>query len=412
MSLNRRSDGAAGTMRRLGLVGSVVGLGATLSVLGTPELPALGTPEVPATGRSDRSPIEPAEFHALRIGNVSAGQTAEADRPTCMGKPASPGGIGTSGNDVITGTPGKDVIVARGGDDVVYGRGAADIICGGPGDDKLVGGRSFADEGRPNFRGGDRLSGGPGDDRIVDRYGHGDRLFGGPGHDRLSSMGPWRTVKGGPGDDRLWTRDGYDEDVNGGPGDDTIVSLSGGGIGRSYAGGKGRDILHIGGDGDISIVLTVDGDHLTIHEEGYYLLSFRRSPKPVAVNLAIGSVRHVDAPANAPGDTITYLDRRGAYFDVFGSSWDDHLTSSDRPTKLWQSLNGGEGDDTLIGLDGTDFLNGDEGNDTLTGGDNDDGLDGGTGNDLLDGGSGEDRADGGRGVDTCVNSEDVERCSP
>ena len=299
--------------------------------------------------------VEATTLPAFGGGRTHVGPTlpaARGNQPKCMGHPVSSGGVGTSGDDVITGTPGKDVIVARGGDDVVYGRGAADIICGGPGDDRLVGGRSFADEGRPNFRGGDRLSGGPGDDRIVDRYGHGDRLFGGPGHDRLSSMGPWRTVKGGPGDDRLWTRDGYDEDVNGGPGDDTIVSLSGGGIGRSYAGGKGRDILHIGGDGDISIVLTVDGDHLTIHEEGYYLLSFRRSPKPVAVDLAIGSVRHVDAPANAPGDTITYLDRRGAYFDVFGSPWDDHLTSSDRPTKLWQSLNGGEGDDTLIGLDG------------------------------------------------------------
>lgn len=41
-----------------------------------------------------------------------AGETAEADRPTYMGQPASPGGVGTDGDDVITGTSGKDVIVA------------------------------------------------------------------------------------------------------------------------------------------------------------------------------------------------------------------------------------------------------------------------------------------------------------
>ena len=222
----------------------------------------------------------------------------------------------------------------------------------------------------------------------------------------------WRTVKGGPGDDRLTTRQGYDEDVSGGPGDDAIVSLTGGGIGRSYAGGKGLDTLDIGGHGDTGILLTVDGDHLTIHGEGFYIFSFWRSPQPVAVDLAAGTVRHIGAPDTAPADAITYLGRKNPYFHVYGSSWDDHITSSDRPTDLWHSLDGGEGDDTLIGLSGVDYLRGDAGNDTLYGGDNNDGMDGGAGDDLLDGGVGEDGANGGPGVDTCLNSEDVERCSP
>ena len=354
----------------------------------------------------------PAAFAVSQAHVGPSLQPKRLDKPTCMGHSVSPGGLGTAGDDEFIGTAGRDVIVAGAGDDVVYGRGGEDVICGGPGDDKLVGGRSFGVEGRPNRRGGDRLSGGAGNDRVIDRYGHGDRLFGGTGDDRLLSVGMWRTVKGGHGKDRITTKFGYDESVTGGPGDDTIVSLTGGGIGRFYAGGRGRDTLHIGGHGDISIVLTVDGDHLTIHEEGYYLLNFSRSPQPVAVDLAAGTVRHVGAPASALGDTITYLDPKGAYFNVYGSAWDDHLTSSDRPTELWQSLDGGEGDDTLIGLSNTDFLRGDQGNDNLYGGDNDDGLDGGPGNDFLDGGPGEDRADGGPGVDTCLNSEDLERCSP
>ncbi|WP_457189548.1 calcium-binding protein [Nocardioides sp. P5_E3] len=355
-----------------------------------------------------------ATLPAYAVGQAYVGPALPAEqrnKPTCMGHPVSPGGLGTAGDDRFTGTPDPDVIVAGAGDDVVNGRGAEDIICGGPGDDKLIGGRSLAKEGRPNIRGGDRLSGGPGDDRVIDRYGHGDRLFGGPGPDRLTSVGAWRTVKAGPGDDHVATADGIDESVNGGPGDDTIVSLSGGGY-RGYAGGKGHDTLHLGGDGDIGVRLTIDGDHLTIHEEGFYILSFWRSPHPVDVDLAAGTVRHVGAPATAPGDTITYLDRKGAYFHVYGSPWDDRITSSDRPTEVFHSIDGGEGDDTLIGLSNVDYLRGEEGDDTLYGGDNDDGLDGGPGNDVLDGGSGEDQADGGLGADTCLSAEDVHRCAP
>lgn len=355
-----------------------------------------------------------ATLPAFAIGQASVGPALPAeqrDKPTCMGHPVSPGGLGTADDDQFTGTPSPDVILAGAGDDVVYGRGAEDIICGGPGDDRLVGGRSIAKEGRPNRRGGDRLSGGPGDDRVIDRYGHGDRLYGGSGNDRLTSIGAWRRVKAGPGDDHVATADGIDESVHGGPGDDTIVALSGGGY-RGYAGGRGRDTLHLGGGGDISVRLTVDGDHLTIHEEGFYLLSFWRSPQPVDVDLAAGTVRYVGAPATAPGDTITYLSRKGAYFQVWGSPGDDRITTSDRPTELFHGIDGGAGDDTLVGLSNVDFLRGEEGDDTLYGGDNDDALDSGPGNDVLDGGPGEDSADGGLGVDSCINAEDVARCSP
>lgn len=136
------------------------------------------------------------------------------------------------------------------------------------------------------------------------------------------------------------------------------------------------------------------------------------TPPLGTLSVVRGDVRYVGAPATAPGDTITYLSRKGAYFQVWGSPWDDRITSSDRPTELFQGIDGGEGDDTLVGLSNVDFLRGEEGDDTLYGGDNDDALDGGAGRDLLDGGVGEDSADGGSGADTCINAQDVQRCSP
>jgi VCBS repeat-containing protein len=63
------------------------------------------------------------------------------------------------------------------------------------------------------------------------------------------------------------------------------------------------------------------------------------------------------------------------------------------------TINGGNGDDTIDGLGGGDTLSGGNGNDTIDGGSGDDEIDGGNGNDDLEGGSGEDLIDGGNGDD-------------
>lgn len=68
-------------------------------------------------------------------------------------------------------------------------------------------------------------------------------------------------------------------------------------------------------------------------------------------------------------------------------------------------IEGGEGDDTLIGGDGNDTLNGGNGDDTLTGGNGNDTLNGGADDDTLIGEAGLNIFDGGLGDDTFVISD-------
>ena len=64
------------------------------------------------------------------------------------------------------------------------------------------------------------------------------------------------------------------------------------------------------------------------------------------------------------------------------------------------TINGGSGNDSLNGGSGNDVLKGDVGNDLLTGGAGNDSLNGGAGTDSLNGGGGNDSLDGGAGVDS------------
>ena len=67
-------------------------------------------------------------------------------------------------------------------------------------------------------------------------------------------------------------------------------------------------------------------------------------------------------------------------------------------TSVLLTLNGGTGDDILVGS---------QGGDTITGGSGNDHIDGGNGNDTLDGGADTDTINGGAGIDSAVNGENV-----
>lgn len=88
----------------------------------------------------------------------------------------------------------------------------------------------------------------------------------------------------------------------------------------------------------------------------------------------------------------------GSGGDVDGGAGDDYLVGSVQP----DDFDGGAGDDTLIGAAGDDSLNGGLGADDLSGNAGADAISGEVGSDILDGGDGTDSIDGGEGGDTLV----------
>jgi uncharacterized delta-60 repeat protein len=80
---------------------------------------------------------------------------------------------------------------------------------------------------------------------------------------------------------------------------------------------------------------------------------------------------------------------------IHGAAGDDWLSGNSQKDRI----NGGDGNDSIFGNGGGDRLEGSAGNDTVLGGDQPDGLAGGEGDDSLMGEGGHDRIDGGAGLD-------------
>jgi uncharacterized delta-60 repeat protein len=80
---------------------------------------------------------------------------------------------------------------------------------------------------------------------------------------------------------------------------------------------------------------------------------------------------------------------------IFGAGGDDWLSGNAQTDKA----NGGDGNDSIFGNGGSDRLEGGAGNDTIFGGDQPDGIGGDDGNDSLSGEGGHDRINGGAGAD-------------
>ena len=90
--------------------------------------------------------------------------------------------------------------------------------------------------------------------------------------------------------------------------------------------------------------------------------------------------------------------------NVTGSAHDDTLTGDENAN----TLIGGEGDDTVAGAGGDDVLAGGLGADTLSGDAGDDVISGNEGADTISGGGGSDTLDGGAGADTITGGNDAD----
>ena len=211
--------------------------------------------------------------------------------------------------------------------------------------------------------GSDTLNGGPNTDTQLGGDAGNDVLNGSGGNDRLLAGLGEDVSTGGPGDDRFDASDGNDVG-NGGPGNDFFAegtTLPNGA--DTFVGGPGVDELQLQG---------------------------RQS------NLAIDADGVADDGSGCPGAGCENDDVRADIEIMQGGRGNDVIVGSG----VANALDGFIGNDTIRGAGGPDDLTGNDDDDVLRGGAGDDELDGDDGADRLFGEAGDDLFDDGFGSGT------------
>lgn len=264
--------------------------------------------------------------------------------------------VGSIGNDTLVGNDGADTLSGGDGSDLLQGGDGADLLLGGAGADTLQGGA-----------GNDTLFGDTGTDVVL--Y-------------NLST-------------------DGSDTvDLGLGAGD--IVLLTAQNTNRIRLTFNSTEVGN--GVGTTGTGEATDAAVLVQAEDGGEL--------PVGGNVGRFDDEGVTFAANATGLGLVVVENHGTSLGSFkvvslGTANNDAgagYMDFSGATYLGQSIyiNGGAGDDLLLGNSGADLLVGGAGNDFLTAGAGNDVLEGGTGNDVLTGGAGNDSLTGGAGSDRFV----------
>jgi Ca2+-binding RTX toxin-like protein len=213
------------------------------------------------------------------------------------------------------------------------------FLFGGSGDDTLTGGH-----------GADQLFGQAGNDTLLGKVGV-DLLFGGSEND---------TLTGGDGDDQVFGEAGNDRMIWN-PGDDTDLN----------EGGADSDTVEVNGGGGAEV--------FTVTANGLRLRFDRLNPAPFAID--IGTSEKIVLNANGGDDSFSATGNLAALIQI--------------------TVDGGAGNDTLLGSNGADLLLGGEGNDVIDGQQGNDMAFLGAGDDafLWDPGDGNDTVEGQAGSD-------------
>jgi Ca2+-binding RTX toxin-like protein len=215
-------------------------------------------------------------------------------------------------------------------------------LFGGFGNDTLTGGS-----------GADMLFGGAGNDTLLGKGGF-DFLFGGSENDVLTGGDADDQVFGESGDDRMvWN-----------PGDDTDLN----------EGGSGIDTIEVnGGNGDEQFTVTANGTRVRFD---------RLNPAPFSID--IGTSENLVLNANGGADSFSATGNLAALIKI--------------------TVDGGAGNDTLLGSNGIDLLRGGDGNDLIDGQQGNDVAFLGAGDDVFqwDPGDGSDTVEGQDGNDSML----------
>lgn len=251
-----------------------------------------------------------------------------------------------------------------------------------------------------------------------------DVLKGGSHHDKLFGEGDQDYLYGNDGNDYLVGGGGFDRLVGGG-GNDTLRG-SGDSNGILYNDNQ-HDFLSGGQGYDKVVDQVLENAELTKN----YLKLASFSGNVVEYNM-LSSIESIQLQGNSLDNTIDASAYSGGALHVNGGNGDDVLIGSNgvdvllggngndtiRGNKGTDVILGGQGDDILDGDEGNDFvfgndgddtLRGGKGNDTLLGGSGNDNLYGQAGNDGLKGGTGDDGLFGGAGTDTLTGGADEDR---
>jgi len=212
-------------------------------------------------------------------------------------------------------------------------------IFGEGGNDTLTGGS-----------GADHLNGGPGNDTLLGKGGF-DQLFGGPGDD---------TLTGGDADDQVFGEAGNDRMIWN-PGDDTDLN----------EGGSETDAVEINGGGGAEVFTTT--------ANGARVRFDRLDPAPFSID--IGTSENLVLNCNGGNDSFS--------------------ATGNLATLIQITVDGGAGDDTILGSNGADLLRGGDGNDFIDGQQGNDVAFLGAGDDVFqwDPGDGSDTVEGQAGID-------------
>jgi Ca2+-binding RTX toxin-like protein len=259
-----------------------------------------------ATGESPRYRRLGTIFLTLVCLGLVFATSLEALRPLCGRRQAT-----IASNDrMIHGTKAPDVIVGGRGPNMIVGAGGNDVICGGWGRDRIYGNR-----------GNDTIDGKGGNDAVHGGRGS-DEVDGGADRDEVRGDSGNDTVRGGPGD-----RD----DADGGPGDDDV------------AGGRGGFDTVFGGIGN---------DRIDGGRGAHDIASYRTAGGPIEADLGSGTV------VGAEDERLIGIE------DLLGGSGEDTLAGA---AGTANRLDGGPGDDRLLGAMRRDQAFGGPGSDDCLG---------------------------------------------
>ncbi|BBK30181.1 hemolysin type calcium-binding protein [Stella humosa] len=330
------------------------------------------------------------------------------------------------GADRVYGNTGADSISGGAGNDSIYGGQENDTVSGGGGNDNVAG-----DAGNDQVNGGsgnDILYGGAGND-VIDPDTGNDTIFAGNGNDTvtvgdsdtgnkliymdklqdyvniISTTGDHVVylgenndiaeleansgniyVHGDGGNDEIYAQNSGSDTLDGGNDDDIVAVLNGSVGKKTLLGGFGDDEISVednsgfasdqilpntqvtvsAGEGDddiyynrgLFITDANDGgtDNDSIYFDGQTILTLR--DKSLENIETVNFSSYSDDVVFADGNNVKVAN---------GNGGDDYLSAA-RETSGSYTLNGNEGDDTLIGGAGGDKLNGGNGEDLLTGG--------------------------------------------